>query len=243
MARDDKKIIEGRVLRVARSLGIPIPLNEVPGEEPDFRFNDGLLGVELRELVRPSSCNHGILPVAEEAFHVDVVQRAKGIYYENPDAVHATIKVYFAESRGKRRDKTQMAPALADCVRANVLRANPFVTVWKRELPEGFSSVTIATDKVMSPSGDWWSGESGGTSSSDIWDALEIGVKEKNVKLPTYRKNMPTAEIWLLLWSDFSVSRGLSFPAGIESRKFEFGFDRVFWFTQLDGYYVELQRI
>ncbi len=242
---DEKKVVETRVLKVARTLGVPIPLNEIPGEEPDFTFSTerGLLGIEVRELLRPASSNHGIVPVAEEAFHIEVVQGAKKLYYENPDAVPTTIRVYFAESRGKRSDKKEMACALAECVRANVDLANPYSTIQDHEAPDGFFSVSIATGDAMNPSGDWWSGECGGTNLSDIYDAVETGLKEKNEKLGTYRKNLPSAEFWLLLYSDFTVSRGLMLPHGIEDRRFDFGFDRVFWFTQLDGRYVELQRL
>src|SRR4051812_45495732 len=113
---DNKKVIETRVLNVARNLGIPVPLGEIPGEEPDFTFNTerGLLGIEVRELLRPASSNNGIVPAAEERFHGEVVQLAKKLYYETSDAVPATIRVYFADSRGKRSDKKQMARALAD---------------------------------------------------------------------------------------------------------------------------------
>jgi len=93
---DEKKVVETRVLKVARTLGVPIPLNEIPGEEPDFTFQHRTwpAGYRVRELLRPASSNHGIVPVAEEAFHIEVVQGAKKLYYENPDAVPTTIRVY-----------------------------------------------------------------------------------------------------------------------------------------------------
>jgi hypothetical protein len=63
----EKKAIENRALAAARRAGIPIPLVECPGEEPDFTFNSGALGVEVSELLRPASSNDGTMPVAEES--------------------------------------------------------------------------------------------------------------------------------------------------------------------------------
>jgi hypothetical protein len=60
----EKKEAERRVLISARKAGAPIPDRELAGEEPDFRFQSpaGALGVEVSEIMRPASSNHGILP-------------------------------------------------------------------------------------------------------------------------------------------------------------------------------------
>jgi hypothetical protein len=42
----DKKRIEAWILNAAREAGVPIPVGEIPGEEPDFRSDTGL-GIEL----------------------------------------------------------------------------------------------------------------------------------------------------------------------------------------------------
>ena len=69
----EKKRIEAYMLAAARRAGVPIPSGETPDEEPDFRFNDEIpaLGIELSEVLRPASSNHGILPVEQESFQRD----------------------------------------------------------------------------------------------------------------------------------------------------------------------------
>src|SRR5580692_6941245 len=64
----EKKRIEAYMLAAARKAGVPIPSGETLDEEPDFRFNDEIpaLGIELSEVLRPASSNHGILPVEQD---------------------------------------------------------------------------------------------------------------------------------------------------------------------------------
>ena len=61
----EQKRIESWYLAAARNAGVPIPSGELAGEEPDFRFQTmrGALGIELTEVLRPASSNHGIIPV------------------------------------------------------------------------------------------------------------------------------------------------------------------------------------
>jgi len=68
LSNKERKIIETRALTAARTAGVPIPMGEIPGEEPDFKFNAGALAVEVSELVRQASSNDGIMPVAEEIY-------------------------------------------------------------------------------------------------------------------------------------------------------------------------------
>src|SRR5690348_9869540 len=95
---EEKKMAETRVLSAARGAGVPIPLGEIPGEEPDFRFLNGesSLGIELSELVRPASSNSGIVPAAEAAYHKDIVKLAQEKYYACPGATPVKIVLYFA---------------------------------------------------------------------------------------------------------------------------------------------------
>lgn len=60
-----QKEVELCVLRAGRKAGAPIPVGEIAGEEPDFRFNtaSGHLGIGLKELVPPATINGGIPPV------------------------------------------------------------------------------------------------------------------------------------------------------------------------------------
>jgi hypothetical protein len=95
LANEEKKIIETRALTAARNAGVPIPTGEIPGEEPDFSFNAGTLGVEVSELLRPASSNGGIMPVAEESYHQEILQIAQTEYYADPNAKPAKIILYF----------------------------------------------------------------------------------------------------------------------------------------------------
>lgn len=106
MAASNKKIVETRALAAARRAGVPIPLGEIPGERPDFRFNTetGTLGVEVSELLRPASSDSGIVPAAEAAYHREVVEMAQKQYYGAADAEAARVVVYLLtlEARGGR---------------------------------------------------------------------------------------------------------------------------------------------
>ena len=234
---DEKKAIETRVLTAARDAGVPIPLGEVPGEEPDFTFSDRRLGIEVREAIRLASSNHGIVPAAEEAFHQDILQIAEAAYFSTDRAKPARVSVYFAPARGVKRDKREMAQTLLEFVRAKVDAIQTYA-VFDRDLPEGFSYIVVAAEP-----GEWWTGEGGGVSLSDIWQSLETAISEKNKLVPKYRSNLaPDAQVWLLLYSTMSISRGLHIPHGIENRKFNFDFDRVFWFVSLGVRFVEIQK-
>jgi hypothetical protein len=235
-----KKEIEARALAGARSAGAPIPTNEVPGEKPDFRLHTeaGVLGIEVSELVRPASSNYGVAPVEEESFHQEIVQMAQKEYYLAMDAKPARAVVYFANTSGRKRNKSDMALSLAEFVKANLRRANPVIALSGVEVPEGFASMSIS-----SAPGDWWCGECGTVTVSDIREQLSSRIRAKNELVPTYRANLPKgAQVWLLLYSTLAVSRGMPIPHGVEEWKFPFGFDRVFWFTTFENRFVEIQR-
>jgi hypothetical protein len=86
-------------------------------------------------------------------------------------------------------------------------------------------------------------GEGGGYTVSDIREALTSRIKEKNKRVATCRKNLARgAQVWLLLYSTFAVSRGMEIPSGIYQWRFHFDFDRVFWFASLGDKFVEIQR-
>lgn len=235
---EERKIIETRALNAARSAGVPIPMGEIPGEEPDFTFNSGALGIELSELLRPAGSNHGIMPVAEESYHQEMLQLAQRDYYADPNAKPAKIILYFANARGKKRNKQDMARKLAEFVRANIHRANPIANFGALQLPEGFGSMSIAAE-----SGNWWTGEGGNITLNDIREALGSIISLKNKLVPAYRKNLALgAQVWLLLYSTVSISRGMPIPHGIEEWQFPFGFEKVFWFACLENRFVEIQR-
>lgn len=236
----EKKRIETYVLAAARDAGVPIPAGEIPSEEPDFRFNaeTGPLGIELSELLRPASSNHGILPVAEESFHREIMQIAQKGYFSVPDAKAVHASIYFESARGKKQNKSQMAKALLEFVRTNAHLANPFTVSY--DVPEGFASIVISS---RTETDEWWCGECGGYTVDDIRLQLSSRISEKNKRVSAYRDNLPKgAHVWLLIFSHVTVPRSMSIPYGIEQWKFPFGFDRVFWFTSLERRFVEIQR-
>jgi len=71
------------MLAAARSAGVPISGGETPDEEPDFGFNDEVpvSGIELSEVLRPASGNHGILPLEQESLHKEIMTKAQQDYY------------------------------------------------------------------------------------------------------------------------------------------------------------------
>jgi len=236
----EKKRIETWMLADARKAGVPIPSGDTPGEEPDFRFDNETppLGIELSEVLRPASSNHGILPVEEEAFHKDIITKAQNAYYEAPDAKPAYVSVFFTNTRGAKRDKNALARTLAEFVRANVHLANPFVSLYRRATPDGFDSIVISAG-----SRDWWCGEGGSYSLDDIRPQLAARLADKNKRVPTYRANLPIgAHVWLLLYTGVTVARSMMIPHGIEEWSFPFEFDRVYWFTAENGQFAMMQR-
>jgi hypothetical protein len=235
----ERKIIETRALIAARDAGVPIPLGEIPAEKPDFRFNSNTLGIEVSELLKPASSNFGIVPAEAETYHKEIIQLAQQQYYADADATPVKIILYFANARGKKRNKREMARTLTQFVKANIPKPNEVANFNDLELPEGFGSMSIVAEQP----GDWLCGEGGSFSVSNIHEALASSISAKNKLLPTYRKNLaPAAQVWLLLYSTISVSRGMSIPYGIGEWQFDFDFDRVFWFTCLENQFVEIQR-
>lgn len=238
--KNRKKIVEAWALAGARKAGAPIPTGEVCDEAPDFHFrtDTGILGIEATELVRPPSSNGGISPLAEEAIHQRIISQAQKDYYSEKDAKSAKVVTYFADARGQTLNVNGMARAMAGFVRANIHRANPVAGFSQWDVPEGFGPMSIT-----SGFGDWWGGESGGYTVSDIREQLVDRIKAKNELLPTYRGKLGCdAQVWLLIYSTVAVSRSMSIPYGINEWRFPFDFDRVFWFAGLEGKVVEIKR-
>ncbi len=238
---DEQKRIESWFLAAARNAGAPIPSGESPAEEPDFRFQttNGALGIELSEVLRPASSNNGILPVAEESFHREIIETARRDYYGEPDANPVHVSVYFTKTRGMKRSKHEMARTLSEFVHANAPRANPTSIFRYGEAPEGFDSVLIEVDH----SGDWWSGESGGVTLAEIRPQVEARIAAKDKLVETYRSNLPDcAELWLLLYTGVTVARSMLIPRDVEAWRIPFRFDRVFWFAALEGRFAEIQK-
>ena len=244
MARtnEEQKIIEFWFLNAARNAGVPIPSGEIPGEDPDFRFQTetGALGIELSEVLRPASSNHGILPVEEENFHREIIETARCAYYAASNPMPIRVNVYFTNTRGRKRNKREMAHTLTEFVQANVHRASPAAIFMHDDKPDGFDSVLIVAESDPS---DWWCGESGGVELSDIQPQVVARIAAKDKLVPAYRSNLPDgAQVWLLLHTGVTVPRSMPIPHRVEEWRIPFEFDRVFWFTALERQFAEIQR-
>ena len=110
---DKQKEIERWYLTAARNAGVPIPLEEISDEEPDFRFQrtGSALGIELTEVLRPASSNHGIRPVEEDSFHQEIMEMAQKQYYTDANATPVHVSVYFTNARGNKSSKFDLARA------------------------------------------------------------------------------------------------------------------------------------
>lgn len=109
-------------------------------------------------MLRPASSNHGILPVEQESFHKEIITKAQQGYYAGPDAKPVHVNVYFTDTRGGKRNKGELAPALTEFVKANIHQASPFVSLYRPETPDGFDSIVISAE-----SRDWWCGKAEAT--------------------------------------------------------------------------------
>src|SRR5579872_597093 len=160
-----KKEIEQIVLDAARDAGVPIPVGGVVGEEPDFRFHTdtGSLGIEVSELVRPASTNHGILPLEQENFHQKILDAARR-ECEKQGLPALRVQVYFTNPRGKKQEWKNLTQSLVDIVVRNYEKAHPAWSRTGRALPDDFQHVLIVRDDDPW----WWSPTAGGISLSQI---------------------------------------------------------------------------
>lgn len=238
---ENKKRIERWFLTAARDAGVPIPPGEIAGEQPDFTFQTvaGTLGVELCGVVRPARYDTGILPIKEEADHWKIIELAQRAYYGNRGAKQVRAVVYFEKTYGKPIKKAQLAKSLAAFVSENAYRANPVIRFRRSEMPDGFSEITL---NAISIHQKWWTGGPSSVDLSEIPGLIEAGIMAKDKLVPTYRSNLASvAELWLLIYSGVTGPRYVPIPVGAENWKFSFHFDRVFWFSVLDGF-VEIGR-
>ncbi len=234
-----KKNIEKWFLEAARRASVVIPDGEIEDfEEPDFKIGTvaGPLGIEVTELLR--SGEGSFPPVAEESFHKEVIRIAEGEYYRTPSTVPVRVLVYFWDVGGGRRDKQHMARALVEFVKLHYRQATPVVTLSNRaDLPDGFGVIHIDSTGAC-----WTSGESGGTTVSEIHEQLASRISAKNKLLPRYRARLPHSAIWLLVYSGVAVSRGVPIPHGMSERTFPFDFEKVLFFSCLSDEVVEIPK-
>jgi hypothetical protein len=168
------------------------------------------------------------------------MQSAQRAYYAVPRAKPVHVSVTFTNTRGKRNNKREMVRKLTEFVQANIHWANPAKIFMRDDAPDGFNSVLIVSE---SDPNDWWSGEGGGVTLSDIRPQVEARIAGKDKLVQTYRSNLPNgAHVWLLLHTATTVARSMPIPHGAEEWRIPFQFDRVFWFTSLEGKFVEIHR-
>jgi hypothetical protein len=230
-----QKEIEIWALNAARSVCSRIPIGQdVPHEEPDFLIThaNGSLALETTELIIPGK-NGGFPPVQEEAFHQKLVRVAEALHRKMPQAKPVRVSVRF--NNGGRHEMEQMARVLAEFVSSRQHLASPVATFYEG-FPALFFSVTIESDRQP----PWTSSECCGFTVDDVYAQLALRIREKDKLLPTYRQNVPDTPMWLLIYTTFGVSRSMSMPHGIEQWKQPFGFDRVLFYSCLDGAVEEI---
>jgi hypothetical protein len=240
-ATHPRKETEKRALEAARSASPIIPVGEAQDfEKPDFKIltGDGLVGMEVTELLPPAGSDSFSSPLHEKSFHERAVQLAEREYNTRSGATPVKVTVYLWKIEDGRYDKRDMARALAEFVRTHRPQSSRVATFTRLDkLPDGFGTVSICTE-----SGPWFCGTKSGITASQIPDLLAERIKAKNDLLPTYRSKLPGAPIWLLIFSCMEVARGVPIPHGLNKLTFPFDFDRVFFFSGLDNAVVELRK-
>lgn len=238
----NKKDLEVRAVEAARSAGFPLPAGQlIPDERPDFRIvgDFGRLGLEVSHVV-PLPRNASFKSArAEEAFYQRVVCRAEARYRQELDvpAVNVTACFWYFE-----RDNTterRMIRELAQFVLDHRPADSTDIRMYARrdQLPQGFSVIGIAPG-----TGTWFCSSDVTLTPEGVYGAVSSRISEKNRRIATYRRNVPGAPIWLLLYSDMSIAGGIVIPHGMEKQKMRFEFDKVFLFAPLSNDVLEISR-
>ncbi len=185
----EQKRIEWWYLAAARNVGVPYLPENSPARNLILDLpTSGALGIELTEILRPASSNHGISPVEEESFHREIIEAAQRDYYTTPNANPVHVNVYFTNARGKRQSKHELARTLSKFVQANAHRANPVAPFGYKDTPNGFDWVVIV---AQSNPRDWCSGEVGSVTVADIRNQVEARIAAKNSLVDTIVETCP----------------------------------------------------
>jgi hypothetical protein len=252
------------ILEAARRVCPLFPPGEVePSEEPDLqiKMGNGWLGVEVTELVRPSGKNP-FPPVEVENFHYEVVRLAEEKYYRASDAEPVCVHARFLDDERCRHEnpegwrrladrktaskRDKMVKSLVNFVRCHAVPGTGSATFKTREMPGQMHGDTLPTGfeviGISSPRGPWLSGESATLAPLDP-EQLCATIRSKNQLLPKYRAKARGMPMWLLIYSDLSVSRGVPIPHTIAEWKFAFDFDKVLLFSGMDNRVFEIGRL
>jgi hypothetical protein len=232
---------EKSAFEAARKAGLPItPLDVAMGDKPDLRVltSQGLIGIELSEVLPLPQNPTFNSSVAEAANHEGSVLLAERTYYNNKGAVQVKVTTYPWNVVRTRNTKREMGHELASFVRSHCHEATPTKSFTRLHgIPDGFGVVSIHAG-----SGSWHAGQSVDVTFDGIYDQLADRIANKDALLSAYRSNLPNAPIWLLLYSCWEISRSLPMPSRILEWRYPFGFDRVFFHAASSECVEEIHR-
>jgi hypothetical protein len=235
-----KKFLETRAVEAAQSAGFPLPAGQmIPDERPDFRIvgEFGRLGLEVSHVVPPPRNASFKSARAEGAFYQRVVRGAEGLYrlkFGVP-AVRVTAGFwYFNRDRTtERRMIRELVQFVVDHPPADTTDVRTYML--RDRLPHGFGLISIAPGPTV-----WFCSSDITLTLDGIYAAVESRITEKNRHITAYRRNVPGAPIWLLLYSDMSITGGIVIPHDMEKQRIAFDFDRVFLYAPLSNRVLEI---
>jgi hypothetical protein len=106
MTNAEKKIVERRIIQLARRAGLPLPSGELlDREQPDFQIgtDPALLGIEVTAVIPPPRHPSFNSPLAECDKYEGVIRTAESNYARIPGAVQVKVTVY----RGRLREREE----------------------------------------------------------------------------------------------------------------------------------------
>lgn len=239
MLVDCQKVEELRAVEAARQAGLPLPVGDVTLREcPDFQIRTecGLFGMEVTEVLPPPRNASFRSALAERAVEVEVVGQAEEIYRRIPGAPPVKVTAYFWDIERKRGEEGRMARDLVQFVFTHRPISARVATFARRDrMPHGFGVISIVAEN-----GKWYGGGRNALTLSGLRAAFAERITDKNQRVHAYRKNLPGAPIWLLLYSGVGLPGGIEMFVGVERSPVPSDFDRVFFFSALANRLVEI---
>jgi|SRR6185312_1959517 len=241
MLENTQKQEEVWAVYAARAAGLPLPNGQIISrEKPDFEVHaeNGPLGLEVTEVLPPSPHPSFTSGLAIAATETRVIAQAEAMYRGIPGAPAAKVTVCFWDVERSRGDGRRIARELAQFVIANRPTSDGGVATFERidGIPEGFGVVSIVAED-----GKWSGGGRNSLTLQGLQAAFAERIADKNQRISVYRRNVPSAPIWLLLYSRASLPGGIETFVGIEKSPIPFGFDHVFFYSALAGRVIEIR--